>query len=128
MVVWGLYWRFVYPKLRRLSEQKNTLTISDFVTSHLPQPYQFYIKSLLSILIFIFVGFYAAAQLSAGSKALVIFLDISQISGIILGGVVVLIYSVSGGIRASIWTDVVQSIIMLVSMLGLLVVALIFKF
>ena len=118
-------WRFVYPKLRRLTEQKNTLTISDFVTSHLPQPYQFYIKSLLSILIFIFVGFYAAAQLTAGSKALVIFLDISQISGIILGGIVVLIYSVSGGIRASIWTDVVQSIIMLVSMIGLLVVALI---
>ncbi len=118
-------WTFIYPKLREMSESKQSLTISDFVVSHLSSKNKKIIKAYISIIIFIFVGLYASAQLIAGSKALVTFLDISQIWGIIIGGVIVLAYSVSGGIRASIWTDVVQSIIMLIAMLGLLITAVI---
>ena len=66
---------------------------------------------------------YAAAQLTAGSKALHVMLGWPINTSILIGAVIVLAYSFSGGIRASIWTDVVQSIIMLISMSGLLVVA-----
>jgi sodium/proline symporter len=45
-------------------------------------------------------------------------------TGAILGAVVIVLYCFSGGIRASIWTDTVQSIVMMFSMLMLSVVAL----
>ena len=70
-----------------------------------------------------FLSVYAAAQLTAGSKALHVMLGWPINTSILIGAVIVLAYSFSGGIRASIWTDVVQSIIMLISMSGLLVVA-----
>jgi sodium/proline symporter len=43
--------------------------------------------------------------------------------GVLIGAMIVLMYSISGGIRASIWTDVAQSILMIVSMGGLLIIA-----
>ena len=36
--------------------------------------------------------------------------------GAIIGGIIVLIYCFSGGIRASIWTDVAQSLVMIIAM------------
>ena len=83
------------------------------------------IQILSGVFILIFLSVYAAAQLTAGSKALNVMLGWPTNTGIIIGAFIVLIYSFSGGIRASIWTDVVQSIIMLISMSGLLLVALI---
>ena len=36
--------------------------------------------------------------------------------GAIIGGIIVLLYCFSGGIRASIWTDVAQSIVLIIAM------------
>ena len=41
-----------------------------------------------------------------------------RLVGALLGGALVLLYCFSGGIRASVWTDVLQACIMLVSMLA----------
>ena len=43
--------------------------------------------------------------------------------GVILGSIVVLLYALTGGIRAAIWVDVVQSIMMFLSMTGLMLLA-----
>jgi len=73
--------------------------------------------SLISAgLILVFLGTYAGAQLNAGSKALHVLLDWNLATGAILGAVVVLIYSFAGGLRASIWTDAAQSMVMIVAM------------
>ena len=60
----------------------------------------------------VFLGAYASAQLSAGSKALQVLFGWEYAVGAVIGAVIVLIYSFSGGIRASIWTDVAQSLVM----------------
>ena len=117
-------WKWIYPKLRKISEEQNNLTIPEFVTNHLPENKKRMHQLIIAAIIFIFVSLYAAAQLIAGSKALGIFISLPQEWGIILGGIVVLVYSVSGGIRASIWTDVIQSIIMMIAMIGLLITVL----
>jgi sodium/proline symporter len=70
-----------------------------------------------------FLGIYSAAQLTAGSKALHSMFGWDYEVGAVLGAVIVVIYCFAGGIRASIWTDVVQSIVMFASMALLLVVA-----
>ena len=113
-------WTFVYPKLRKSSEEINQITIAGFITHTFSKPY---VKKTISILVLIFLSVYAAAQLTAGSKALWIMLEWKHSFGIFIGAIIVVLYSFSGGIRASIWTDVVQSIIMFCSMIGLCSVA-----
>ena len=78
-------------------------------------------RSLASILIVLFLGIYSAAQLKAGSKATAELLHWHPSAGIIVGAVIVLFYSAAGGIRASIWTDAAQAIVMLGGMLLLMI-------
>ena len=117
-------WSFIYTPLREKTEQFKTVTIPGFISHHFSGRSKRSIQLLAGIFILLFLSVYAAAQLTAGSKALSVMLGWSFDTGIIIGAIIVLLYSFSGGIRASIWTDVVQSIIMLVSMIGLVSVAL----
>jgi len=61
----------------------------------------------------------------AGSKALHVLFDWPIWSGAVLGAVLVTLYCFAGGIRASIWTDAAQSMVMIVSMGLLMIVAII---
>lgn len=70
-----------------------------------------------------FLSTYAAAQISAGGKALEGMLDIPMAIGMGMVALVVIAYSIAGGMRASIWTDAVQSLLMVVSMVVLLLAA-----
>lgn len=76
-----------------------------------------------AILTLVFLGTYAAAQLKAGSKSLHVLFGWDESIGAILGAVIVVVYCFSGGIRASIWTDAAQSMVMLCAMGALLVYA-----
>lgn len=80
------------------------------------------VRLLAGVLTLVFLTVYAAAQLKAGAKATQSLLDWTAESGIIISAVIILIYSFVGGLRASIWTDVAQSIVMIGGMLLLLVV------
>ncbi|AQQ66766.1 sodium/proline symporter [Microbulbifer agarilyticus] len=80
-------------------------------------------QRLAGILSLLFLLAYASAQLVAGSKALYVVLDLPIWSGAVIGGVIVAAYCLAGGIRASIWTDVAQSLVMVLAMATLLVVA-----
>ena len=75
-----------------------------------------YVQLFGGVIILIFLSTYAAAQLNAGSKSMHILFDIDYKLGAIIGGIIVLLYCFSGGIRASIWTDVAQSIVMIIAM------------
>lgn len=66
---------------------------------------------------------YAGAQLVAGGKALHALFEWPLWSGAVIGAILVAVYCFAGGIRASIWTDAVQSIVMISAMAWLLVVA-----
>lgn len=80
-------------------------------------------QKLAGVLSLLFLLAYASAQLVAGSKALYVVLDMPIWSGAVIGGVIVAAYCLVGGIRASIWTDVAQSLVMVVAMGVLLFVA-----
>jgi sodium/proline symporter len=113
-------WCLVHRPLREKSALLSTSTLSGFISEHLNSSV---VAKLSALFIFIFLSVYAAAQLTAGSKALYVLLGWPHTWGVLIGAIIVTIYSISGGIRASIWTDVVQSILMIVSMVGLLIVA-----
>ncbi len=78
------------------------------------------LRRLAGLLTVFFLTLYAAAQLKAGSKATAVLLSWEPSWGILIGALIVLLYSAAGGLRASIWTDAAQSLVMLVGM-GLLI-------
>ncbi len=124
MVGWisGEYvaWRFVHQRFRADSEARGVTTISGFLGHGLK--YSRVIGIVAGLITLLFLGLYAAAQLKAGSKALESF-EISSNVGAVMGAIIVVIYCFAGGIRASIWTDVAQSVVMLGSILLLVLVA-----
>jgi sodium/proline symporter len=80
------------------------------------------VAKVAGLIVLAFLGTYAGAQLTAGSKALHALFGWDMFVGAVLGALIVVAYCFSGGIRASIWTDVAQSIVMFVSMNLLLLV------
>jgi sodium/proline symporter len=116
-----LAWFVVHKPLRIISEETDSKTIGAFLAQ---KPNEYSVIAAVSALITIaFLGAYAAAQLLAGSKALHVIFGWNYSWGIILGAVIVVSYCFSGGIRASIWTDALQSVLMMVAMMMLLVIA-----
>ncbi len=81
------------------------------------------LRRSIALLSLLFLTTYAAAQLLAGSKALQVLLAWPHYAGALMGAALVVIYCLAGGIRASIWTDAAQSIVMMVAMALLLWVA-----
>ena len=82
-----------------------------------------YWQLLVAVISFIFLLAYAGAQLVPGSKALHVLLGWPTWAGAVIGAVMVALYCMAGGIRASIWTDAAQSVVMILAMGLLLVVS-----
>ena len=76
-----------------------------------------------AVISLVFLMAYASAQLVAGSKALHVLLDWPMWSGAVVGAILVMLYCMAGGIRASIWTDAAQSVVMILAMGIMLFVA-----
>ena len=115
--VFGDYaaWVIGIPKALRIkSEQSSCATIPSFL-GHGLEGGQIVVK-IAGLVVLAFLGTYAGAQLTAGSKALHALFGWDMTVGAVLGALIVVVYCFSGGIRASIWTDVVQSVVMFVAM------------
>ena len=110
-----LAWTLVFKRLRLLSEATESETVPAFLAQK--QPGYRWIAVISALITIFFLGTYAAAQLLAGSKALNSLFGWDYAWGIIIGAIVVVIYCFSGGIRASIWTDSVQTVVMIGALL-----------
>jgi sodium/proline symporter len=116
-------WAMKIPdRLRVESEKNNAVTIPSFIAGNDGKGRK--VAAVAGLITLVFLGIYSAAQLNAGSKALHSMFGWDYEVGAILGAIIVIIYCFAGGIRASIWTDVIQSIVMFISMLLLMIVGL----
>lgn len=116
-------WWLFFKRLREISEETQTDTVSGFLGQNTNGAR---LITVISALITIgFLSAYAAAQLVAGSKALSAVFNWDYTVGIIIGTIIVVLYCFSGGIRASIWTDSIQAVIMIGSLLLLLAISII---
>ena len=110
-----LAWLTIHKRLRDKSEEQDSNTITSFIGTGEKKSLPGLIK-FTSLISFTFLSVYAAAQLKVSSKALHVMLDWDMNMGIVIAGLIVAIYCFSGGIRASIWTDVAQTIFMCAAM------------
>ena len=111
-------WFFVHERLRERSEVQGNDSVTGFL-AHDGDRTDRRLAAILGGLTVFFLTLYAAAQLKAGGKALESTIDWSATSGVYVGAVMVAIYSFAGGIRASLWTDVAQAMVMIVAMAAL---------
>lgn len=106
---------FVHRKMRIIAERKNSLSFLEVVGRWNNENHHNF-RSIGAIILVIFLSMYAAAQFKAGGKALYVLFGFDYAVGSLIGALVVLCYTVGGGIRASIWTNTVQSFVMIGSM------------
>ena len=106
---------FVHKNLREKSEKLKVFSFANIISKWHGKNYK-YVQLFSGLIILIFLSTYAAAQLNAGSKSMHILFDLDYRLGAIIGGIIVLLYCFSGGIRASIWTDAAQSLVMIIAM------------
>ncbi len=110
----------VLGPLRRASGHDAIQSFAGLLSNWWGQRYR-QLGALAAIIMIPFLAAYAGAQFSAGGKALQVLFGWNPGTGALIGAGMVLLYSFSGGIRASVWTDAAQSLVMLVAM-GLLMV------
>ena len=115
------YWLTIF-RLQAMNHGGWALSLGELITFQDGEN-RVWLRRLIGLLILFFLSVYAAAQLKAGGKALEVALGQPVYVGIVLSAVIILFYCWAGGIRASIWTDTAQVIIMTFSMLIVLIVA-----
>ncbi|MBX7058572.1 MAG: sodium/proline symporter [Leptospirales bacterium] len=117
-------WRFVHRPFRVHSAALGSRSIPEFLASDRSGKRSRGLSLLAAALVIVFLGVYAAAQLKAGAKALHVLFGWDYYWGATIGVVIIAAYCLAGGLRASIWTDAAQSMVMILSMTLLLAAAL----
>ena len=113
-------WAWLYKFIQKEGYERGLRSLSSLVSEKAGAPE----AKLAAVLSVFFLSIYAAAQLTAGGKALFVMLGWPELVGILIGFVLVVAYCYAGGIRASIWTDAAQSCVMIVGSVILCWVAL----
>lgn len=114
---------FVHRKLRQFTERTEEASFAAVIARWYGEDFRVW-RRIAAVVMIVFLGAYAAAQISAGGKALQGVLGWNPATGAMVVAAMILAYSVAGGIRASIWTDAVQSTVMLAAMAVLFFVGL----
>ncbi len=105
-------WFVVAGRMRDHSIKLGALTIPDFFAFHYKERAPL-LRTLSVIVILVAMTLYVAAQLAAAGKAFAIsFNGVDYRLGVLIGAAVVLVYTVIGGFRAVCWTDFLQALLM----------------
>ncbi|MCA9819123.1 MAG: sodium/proline symporter, partial [Cyanobacteria bacterium HKST-UBA01] len=113
---------FVHRRLRLAATDTDEVSYAGVLANWYGDPNR-QLQRVIGLLSLLFLLTYAGAQLVAGSKALQVLFDWPGWAGAVMGAVMVILYCFAGGIRASIWTDAAQSMVMISAMAILLTVA-----
>lgn len=105
-------WFVVAGRMRDRSSDIEALTLPDFFAFSFRERVPL-LRSLSVIVILVAMLLYVAAQLAAAGKAFsASFEAIDYKVGVLIGAAVVLFYTVLGGFRAVCWTDFLQALLM----------------
>lgn len=110
-------------KIRQQTDKINAQTYSGLLGRWTGEEYK-WVRTLSALITVIFLGVYAAAQLNASGKALNVLTGIEFSHAAIIGFFIILAYCLAGGLRATIWTDAAQALVMLLSLVMIVIVAL----
>ena len=107
-------WVVIAPKLRKISETTGSVSIAGVIGAHSRSPI---LKRLIAVVIIVFITVYLAAQFLGLGRIFGQLFDLPAYYGILFTLAFVLAYTAFGGMRSSIATDVVQSVLMVLALI-----------
>lgn len=118
-------WIFIAWRLRDEAEKYIVNTFSDFLAKrHSDLGNAIRIMSSFTIVFFFF--FYVGAQFMGGGKALHTLFGIDPAIGMFITALVIVPYTIYGGFRSVVYTDVIQAILMIITLIVCPVVGIIY--
>lgn len=118
-------WLFLAKKFMSETDKYNVLTLPDYLAVRFGEKAKI-IRWLTSILIAGFLMFYVGAQMAGAGKMLFTTFGLPPTAGIILATIVIIIIAFAGGFISVVWTDMIQSIMMVITLVALPIAALIY--
>jgi Na+/proline symporter len=106
---------FSFRHIRKFADKEEIQTYSSLLSYRGAEPLKL-VRLLAGVITLTFLSVYAAAQFAANGKALLATFNLDPWIGILTGAVLVLGYCFAGGIRATIWSNAAQSIVMIIVM------------
>jgi sodium/proline symporter len=111
-------WLLLCRRFKRLTDRYDSITIPDYLESRLRDTTH-RIRLVAAFTLVVFVTIYVSAQIDAIGMAFEGFLGWNYYVGAIVGFAVVLVYIVSGGFVAVVWSDVFQGTLMVIGLVAL---------
>lgn len=118
-------WWFVAPGLRRESVRLGAITIPGLLAARFGEREARTIRVLASLIVLFFYAFYVAAQFNGAGKVLYVTFGIDPVTGMLIGGGIIVLYTMVGGFFAVAYTDFLQALLMLGTLVILPLVALV---
>jgi len=118
------YWFFIARALREETERLGAITLPTFLAARFDRG-QAAIRVLATFIIIFFFIFYLSAQFNGAGKIMNVTFGLKQSTGMIIGAAVIIFYTMMGGFFAVAWTDMVQGIIMIGTLVVLPLVGLV---
>lgn len=117
-------WIVMSGRLRQLADKTGALTIPSLLSKNFPgteKP----IGLISAIIVVFFFLFYIAAQFSGAGKVFYETFKIDPFWGMVIGSLLVTLYTMLGGFMAVVYTDVFQAVLMIFTLIALPVILLI---
>lgn len=118
-------WLILARKFRAEADKYNVLTLPDYLAVKF-QAKANIIRWLVTVLIASFFMFYVGAQLAGAGKLFLTTFNMNETTGVIIATIVIMATAYFGGFLSVVWTDMIQSIMMLLTLVVLPIVALIY--
>ena len=109
-------WLIVAQRLRRYSERIDAITIPDFFARRFHDKSNMLLGMSALVIIIFFIP-YTASGFAACGKLFSSMFDIDYMTGMLVGTIVIVGYTVLGGFLAASMTDLIQSIVMTLALL-----------
>lgn len=120
----GLLYYKVAPPFREASEALDSHTVVDHLARTVRRTgVRRAIRAVGTLAILVFMGAYVGAQLIAVGEALDTALGLQYAASVLVGGGAVAVYTTLGGFNASVWTDVLQGVLVLLAVVVLPIAA-----
>ncbi|MDZ7644676.1 MAG: sodium/proline symporter [Woeseiaceae bacterium] len=117
-----LSWTLISRRLKRLSDRTDSITVPDVLAAHFDDR-RHVLRSIAVVIILTMVCAYVTSQMVASGKAIGTFIDVDYRPAVIIGAIIIIVYTFVGGYKAVAYTDVVQGVLMLLGLIFVPVVA-----
>jgi sodium/proline symporter len=114
-------WFIIAKDLRVKTEKHGALTLPEFFSRNFGMENKI-IEIIATFIIIFFYSLYVSAQFNGAGKTLHTTFGLPHFTGITIGALVIVFYTLMGGFFAVAWTDFLQAILMIVTLVALPIV------